>query len=218
MDSSLKATADAVKKCDIASENKRVTSEHKLCTATFSACKKVEDSSVDYIYACSQSANDLKVKAAQTKKNVDALDAAKNKTSTLAGSSSGRSTLIRKRATSVSTCSDFVTLSAKLLKAADQAPTSSAVETVAKILSAVSDALSCTPAEKSTLTVQVTTYTQTISKVTATYKGLKGSVEDASGTTSDEEIVAAGEAATTSTKKVVAKRNRLVRDILSNLN
>merc|ERR1712179_602337 len=153
-----------------------------------------------------------------TKKNVDALDAAKNKTSTLAGSSSGRSTVIRKRATSVSICSDFVTLSAKLLTAADQAPTSSAVETMAKILSAVSDALSCTPVEKSTLTVQVTTYTQTISKVTATYKGLKGSVEDASGTTSDEEIVAAGEAATTSTKKVVAKRNRLVRDILSNLN
>merc|ERR1711913_162489 len=205
MDSSLKATAEKVKTCDIATENKKVTAAHKQCTGNFSACKKIEDTAVTYIFACSQSANDLKVKAAQTKKNVDALDAAKTKTSTLAGSSSGRSTVIRKRATSVSTCSDFVTLSAKLLTAADEAPTSSAVETMAKILSAVSDTLSCSTAEKSTLTVQVTTYTQTISKVTATYNGLKASVEDASGTTSDAEIVA-------------AKRNRLVRDILSSLN
>merc|ERR1711874_939381 len=168
MDSTLKATAEKVKTCDIATENKKVTAAHKQCTGNFSACKKIEDTAVTYIFACSRSANDLKVKAAQTKKNVDALDAAKTKTSTLAGSSSGRSTVIRKRATSVSTCSDF-TLSAKLLTAADEAPTSSAVETMAKILSAVSDTLSCSATEKSTLTVQVTTYTQTISKVTATY-------------------------------------------------
>merc|ERR1711887_499293 len=218
MDSTLMATADKVKNCDISTENKAVTAAHKQCTGNFSACKKIEDSAVTYIFACSQSADDLKVKAAQTKKNANALEAAKTKTSTLAGNSTGRNTVIRKRATSVSTCSDFVSLSAKLLTAADQAPTSSAVETMAKILSAVSDALSCSTNEKSTLTVQVTTYTQTISKVTATYEGLKSSVEDASGTTSDSEIAAAGEEASSSTKKASAKRNRLVRNILNNLN
>jgi len=216
--SSLKATAEKVKKCDISGENKKVTAQHKACTGNFSACKKIEDTAVTYIYACSQSAADLKVKAAQTKANVDALGAAKNKTSTLAGSSSGRSTIIRKRATSVSTCSDFVTLSTTLLTIASDSPSSSTVATMAKILSAVSDALSCTTAEKSTLTTQVTTYTQTITKVSATYSGLKSSVEDASGTTSDAEIVAAGAAATASTKKVAAKRNRLVRNVLNNLN
>ena len=177
MDSTLMATAEKVKKCDISEENKKVTAAHKQCTGNFSACKKIEDSAVTYIFACSQSADDLKVKAAQTKKNADALEAAKTKTSTLAGNSTGRNTVIRKRATSVSTCSDFVSLSAKLLTAADEAPSSSAVETMAKILSAVSDALSCSTSEKSTLTVQVTTYTQTITKVTATYEGLKSSVE-----------------------------------------
>jgi len=214
----LKATAEKVKTCDISSENKKVTAQHKLCTGNFSACKQIEDTAVTYIYACSQSASDLKVKAAQAKSNVDALGGAKNKTSALAGNSTGRSTVIRKRATSVSTCSEFIALSTTLLQAADDAPTSSAVETMAKILSAVSSALSCTTTEKATLTVQTTTYTQKISKVTAAYSGLKSSVEDASGTTSDAEIVAAGEAATASTKKVAAKRNRLVRNILSNLN
>merc|ERR1712123_247065 len=214
----LKATAEKVKTCDISSENKKVTAQHKQCTGNFSACKQIEDTAVTYIYACSQSASDLKVKAAQAKSNVDALGGAKNKTSALAGSSTGRSTVIRKRATSVSTCSEFIALSATLLQAADDAPTSSAVETMAKILSAVSSALSCTTTEKATLTVQTTTYTQKISKVTAAYSGLKSSVEDASGTTSDAEIVAAGEAAAASTKKVAAKRNRLVRNILSNLN
>merc|ERR1712123_259373 len=218
LDSDLKATAEKVKTCDIASENKIVTAQHKQCTGNFSACKKIEDTAVTYIYACSQSASDLKVKAAQAKSNADALGGAKNKTSALAGSSTGRSTVIRKRATSVSTCSDFITLSTTLLQAASDAPTSSTVETMAKILSAVSSALSCTTTEKATLTVQTTTYTQKISKVTAAYSGLKSSVEDASGTTSDAEIVAAGEAATASTKKVAAKRNRLVRNILSNLN
>merc|ERR1712128_141172 len=218
LDADLKATAEKVKTCDIASENKIVTAQHKQCTGNFSACKKIEDTAVTYIYACSQSASDLKVKAAQAKSNADALGGAKNKTSALAGSSTGRSTIIRKRATSVSTCSDFITLSTTLLQAASDAPTSSAVETMAKILSAVSSALSCTTTEKATLTVQTTTYTQTISKVTATYNGLKSSVEDASGATSDAEIVAAGEAASSSTKKVAAKRNRLVRNILSNLN
>merc|ERR1712123_329425 len=213
----LKATAEKVKTCDISSENKKVTAQHKQCTGNFSACKQIEDTAVTYIYACSQSASDLKVKAAQAKSNADALGGAKNKTSALAGSSTGRSTVIRKRATSVSTCSDFITLSTTLLQAASDAPTSSAVETMAKILSAVSSALSCTTTEKATLTVQTTTYTQTISKVTATYNGLKSSVEDASGTTSDAEIVAAGEAASSSTKKVAAKRNRLVRNILNNL-
>lgn len=220
MDADLMAVAEKVKKCDISKENKKVTAAHKQCTGNFSACKKIEDSAVTYIFACSQSANDLKVKAAQTKKNVDALEAAKTKTGTLAGNSTGRNTVIRKRATSVSTCGDFVSLSAKLLAAADEAPTSSLVETMAKILSAVSDSLSCSTNEKSTLTVQVTTYTQTITKVTATYEGLKSSVEDASGTTSDAEIVAAGEAAgsTDATKSTAAKRNRLVRKILNNLN
>merc|ERR1711979_155282 len=202
MDADLMAVAEKVKKCDISKENKKVTAAHKQCTGNFSACKKIEDSAVTYIFACSQSANDLKVKAAQTKKNVDALEAAKTKTGTLAGNSTGRNTVIRKRATSVSTCGDFVSLSAKLLAAADEAPTSSLVETMAKILSAVSDSLSCSTNEKSTLTVQVTTYTQTISKVTATYEGLKSTVEDASGTTSDAEIVAAGEVVTDSTKSV----------------
>ena len=41
---------------------------------------------------------------------------------------------------------------------------------------------------------------------------------DASGTTSDSEIAAAGEAASSSTKKASAKRNRMVRNILNNLN
>merc|ERR1711970_50717 len=160
MDSTLMATADKVKNCNISTENKAVTAAHKQCTGNFSARKKIEDSAVTYIFACSQSADDLKVKAAQTKKNADALEAAKTKTSTLAGNSTGRNTVIRKRATSVSTCSDFVSMSAKLLAAADEAPSSSAVETMAKMLSAVSDALSCSTIEKSTLTVQVMTYTQ----------------------------------------------------------
>merc|ERR1711892_483446 len=219
LDSDLKATADKVKNCDISSSNKLVTAQHKQCTGNFSACKKIEDTAVTYIYACSQSAATLKAKAAQASKNVDALGAAKNKTSTLAGGSSGRSTIIRKRATSVSTCADFVSLSASLLKIADEAPTSSAVETMANILKAVSDSLSCSTAEKSTLTTQVVTYTQTVSKVSAAYSGLKSSVEDASGTTSDAEIAAAGSTdSTDSTKKTAAKRNRLVRDILNNLN
>merc|ERR1712095_73074 len=177
MDADLMAVAEKVKNCDISRENKKVTAAHKECTGNFSACKKIEDSAVTYIFACSQSADALKVKAAQTKKNVNALEAAKTKTGTLAGNSTGRNTVIRKRATSVSTCGDFVSLSAKLLTAADAAPTSSAVETMAKILSAVSDALSCS--------------------------------------TSDEEIVAAGEAAgsTDATKSTAAKRNRLVRKI-----
>merc|ERR1711892_1118005 len=160
LDADLKATAEKVKTCDIASENKIVTAQHKQCTGNFSACKKIEDTAVTYIYACSQSASDLKVKAAHAKSNADALGGAKNKTSALAGSSTGRSTVIRKRATSVSTCSDFTTLSTTLLQAASDAPTSSAVETMAKILSAVSSALSCTTTEKATLTVQTTTYTQ----------------------------------------------------------
>ena len=176
-DSDLKATADKVKTCDISSENKLVTAQHKQCTGNFSACKKIEDTAVTYIYACSQSAATLIAKAAQTKKNVNALGAAKNKTSKLAGTSTGRSSIIRKRATSVSTCADFVTLSAQLLVIANDSPTSSSVETMSKILSAVSDALSCTTAEKATLTTQVTTYTSVVSKVSATYSGLKSSVE-----------------------------------------
>merc|ERR1712168_333153 len=217
MDSTLMATAEKVKKCDISQENKKVTAAHKQCTGNFSACKKVEDTAVTYIFACSQSADELKVKAAQTKKNADALEAAKTKTSTLAGNSTGRNTVIRKRATSVSTCGDFVSLSAKLLTAADEAPSSSAVETMAKILSAVSDTLSCSTSEKSTLTIQVTTYTQTITKVTATYEGLKATIEDAVGPTTDAEIEAATLAPEESTKKTAANRNRLVKTILHNL-
>ena len=41
---------------------------------------------------------------------------------------------------------------------------------------------------------------------------------DASGTTSDSEIAAVGEAASSSTKKASSKRNRLVRNILNHLN
>merc|ERR1711892_1158831 len=77
LDSDLKATAEKVKTCDISSSNKLVTAQHKQCTGNFSSCKKIEDTAVTYIYACSQSAATLKAKAAQASKNVDALGAAK---------------------------------------------------------------------------------------------------------------------------------------------
>merc|ERR1711983_528957 len=65
MDADLMAVAEKVKNCDISKENKKVTAAHKECTGNFSACKKIEDSAVTYIFACSQSADALKVKAAQ---------------------------------------------------------------------------------------------------------------------------------------------------------
>jgi len=218
-DADLKATADRVKKCDISGNNKLVTAQHKYCTGNFSACKKVEDTAVDYIYTCSQTADELIAKAQQTKKNADALEATKAKTETLAGNSTGRSSHIRKRATSVSTCGDYVSLSAKLLIIAGNAPQSSLVETMSKILSAVSDALSCSTTEKASLTKQTKTYTKIVIKVKATYNGLKASIEDNTGPTTDEAIIAATTVASTDgTKKMAARRNRLVRDILNNLN
>merc|ERR1711892_707540 len=51
LDADLKATAEKVKTCDISSENKKVTAQHKQCTGNFSACKQIEDTAVTYIYA-----------------------------------------------------------------------------------------------------------------------------------------------------------------------
>merc|ERR1711915_1057987 len=109
-------------------------------------------------------------------------------------------------------------MSAKLLVIAQEAVSSSALETMAKVLAAVSDSLSCSSDEKSSLKSQVRTYTVSIEIVTATYNGLKSSIEDASGSTSDAEIEAAGETDSSSTKATSSKRNRLVRNILNNLN
>jgi len=218
LNATLKATAERVKKCDISSENKKVTEAHKLCKSNFSACKKIEDEAVSYIYACSQSASDLKAKAAAVKKNIDALTAAKKKTETLAGSSSGRDMLIRKRGErSVSTCADYISLSSQLLALAVQAQTNAQIAAIATVLSTVSDTLTCSTAEKTTLTKQVTTYTFQIVVYTDTYSSFKSSIEDASGTVSDAEIEAAG-TTDTSTKRTSLKRNRFIRDLVNNMN
>merc|ERR1712130_1084976 len=177
--SALNETANMMKQCKASKEAKAIAAALKNCTSAFGKCRKYEDGAIPAIMACSQSTSQLTAKAATLKANNDSLTSAKTKMSSLAGSTTSSGRRIRAVAT---TCAEVISKATTLSSLATEFPTSSKISTMAK---EISDAgtITCTDAEKTSMTSQVTSMESAISSVSTAYESVQTLLETQTGTT-----------------------------------
>merc|ERR1711923_21652 len=142
--STLEFSANAVKKCDIKDDNKKMTAAKKKCTTAFGKCRKTEDDVSTALSACApvNSAEKVKADIKQGYKNKAAAAKASAKINATAKATS--------RAADSMACAAFLSLSKTATQAILQAPLLSSLETL--LLKIVSATVStCTADQKASL-------------------------------------------------------------------
>jgi len=204
----LNETANMMKMCKLPSEAKAISAALKKCTTAFGKCRKFEDGAIPAIMACSQSTSKLTAKAATLKANNDSLTSAKTKMSSLAGSTTSSGRRVRAVATS---CAEVLTKAAALSSLASEFPTSDQISTMAQEISGAGT-LTCTDAEKTSMTTQVTSMETAIASVSTAYESVQTLLLTQTGSTASASSLTTS--AGTSTAASSGRRERLVRDIM----
>ena len=172
----LNNTAQSLKQCKTSSSASAITKQLNKCKTAFGTCRKYEDDALTAIMSCVTPTAQQTAKATVLSVNNASMTAAKAKMSSLAGSSSGRR---RMRATAAS-CAEVIskseigihvihTVAANskrtfiVISYANSFPSSSKIYTISKEISSAS--VTCTEAEKSSLTTQVTSMESAITQV-----------------------------------------------------
>merc|ERR1719233_2631202 len=143
--STLEFSVNAVKKCDISGDNKKMTAAKKECTTAFGKCRKIEDSVSLALSACSPANTKSRATAdiKQGLKNKAAVTKATAKINATASNSTSRA------AASI-TCAVFITDIASATAEILRAPLLAGTETVLLALVGVTVA-TCSSGEQATL-------------------------------------------------------------------
>merc|ERR1712086_207562 len=152
--STLEFTVSAVKKCDISSDNKKMTAAKKACTTAFGKCRKLEDDVSTALSACSPANTKARATA-------DIKQGLKNKAAaTKATTKINYTATATTRAATIMTCAAFITLIGDATTEILRSPLLSGTATK---LTKVADASvgTCTDAEKTTLSTLATTMSNT---------------------------------------------------------
>merc|ERR1712147_269403 len=131
-----------LKGCVIKESEANVTSAFKSCKGAVSSCNKAQSSAIPVLVACSKTEADLVAEAEQVANNIAALDSAKTAVEAAASRS------IRAVATN---CTEYIALVEMLVDLSVESPE---IADVAEDI--VGSSVTCTDAEKATLTSSVT--------------------------------------------------------------
>jgi hypothetical protein len=174
--STLSFSSNAVKKCDISDDNKKMTKAKKACTTAFGQCRKLEDSVSSALSACAP-ANTKSRAIADIKQGIKNKNAASTAVTKI--NATGQAT---SRASASVTCAVFITMINDVQPDLLRAPLLEGLETK---LTKVNDATvgTCTTAQKTTL---ITLATSTAGKAGAIDLAIESKQSDlliSSGTT-----------------------------------
>jgi len=198
--SSLEFSANAVKKCDIKDDNKKMTAAKKKCTTAFGKCRKTEDDVSTALSACApvNSAEKVKAKIKQGYKNKAAAAKASAKINATAKATS--------RAANSMACAAFLSLSKTATQAILQAPLLSSLETL--LLKIVSATVStCTADQKASLITVSGEMDKTAAAIDLNIASKQTDLETQTGTTvSSDEFTDAPTAAPTPTSTKSSSR------------
>merc|ERR1712110_1097149 len=187
----LAATAKDTKQCKASDEAKKISKQFSACKSAFGVCRKYEDAAIPSIAACAQDSSKLTKKAATLSANSASLTSVKSKASSLSGSSSGRV----KRAVATS-CSEVVTKIKALLDKSTKAPNKDLTSDAAEITNV--GTVTCSDADKTSLTGQVTSLESAITVVKAALSSVQTLLSTLTGSTAS------------------SRRARIVRDMMKN--
>merc|ERR1711913_86863 len=196
--------------CKIQDAQKLITKQKTACTSAFAKCRKYEDKAVSVMATCTSSQDKLKAKAAALSNNNKTLTAAKEKMSSLAGTSTGR----KLRATAT-TCAEVITKSTEVTVLVSQSPQSSQISVLAVEISSVTSSVTCSDAEKTSITTQISEVESAISMISDALEAVQEQIKTLTGSTAS---VSVAETTTMSTKapssSASARRDRILKTIL----
>merc|ERR1711913_19277 len=196
--------------CKIQDAQKLITKQKTACTSAFAKCRKYEDEAVSVMATCTSSQDKLKAKAAALSNNNKTLTAAKEKMSSLAGASTGR----KLRATAT-TCAEVITKSTQVTVLVSQSPQSSQISVLAVEISSVTSSVTCSDAEKTSITTQISEVESAISMISDALEAVQEQIKTLTGSTAS---VSVAETTTMSTKapssSASARRDRILKTIL----
>jgi len=208
--SSFATMSGAVGDCKIQDAQKLITKQKTACTSAFAKCRKYEDEAVSVMATCTSSQDKLKAKAAALSNNNKTLTAAKEKMSSLAGASTGR----KLRATAT-TCAEVITKSTEVTVLVSQSPQSSQISVLAVEISSVTSSVTCSDAEKTSITTQISEVESAISMISDALEAVQEQIKTLTGSTAS---VSVAETTTMSTKapssSASARRDRILKTIL----
>merc|ERR1711913_146950 len=196
--------------CKIQDAQKLITKQKTACTSAFAKCRKYEDEAVSVMATCTSSQDKLKAKAAALSNNNKTLTAAKEKMSSLAGTSTGR----KFRATAT-TCAEVISKSKEVTVLVSQSPQSSQISVLALEISSVTSSVTCSDAEKTSITTQISEVESAISMISDALEAVQEQIKTLTGSTAS---VSVAETTTMSTKapssSASARRDRILKTIL----
>jgi len=208
--SSFATMSGAVGDCKIQDAQKLITKQKTACTSAFAKCRKYEDEAVSVMATCTSSQDKLKAKAAALSNNNKTLTAAKEKMSSLAGTSTGR----KLRATAT-TCAEVISKSTEVTVLVSQSPQSSQISVLAVEISSVTSSVTCSDAEKTSITTQISEVESAISMISDALEAVQEQIKTLTGSTAS---VSVAETTTMSTKapssSASARRDRILKTIL----
>merc|ERR1712032_1649441 len=153
-----------LKGCVIKPSEKNVTDTFKACKTAVSACNKASIEAIPVLVNCSKSEADLKAEATAVANNIAALKSAKTAISKIASSTRAAAT-------------DCITLVALVEALVKLPPQSSEIEATAKDI-VESTSVTCTAAEKATLTASVTALDTLITEAEDVLKTIQAELEE----------------------------------------
>jgi len=208
--SSFATMSGAVGDCKIQDAQKLITKQKTACTSAFAKCRKYEDEAVSVMATCTSSQDKLKAKAAALSNNNKTLTAAKEKMSTLAGASTGR----KLRATAT-TCAEVISKSKEVTVLVSQSPQSSQISVLAVEIYSVTSSVTCSDAEKTSITTQISEVESAISMISDALEAVQEQIKTLTGSTAS---VSVAETTTMSTSapssSASARRDRILKTIL----
>jgi len=203
-DSSLADMSTGVADCKIQDTQKEITVQKQKCVAAFAKCRKYEDEASHVMASCSSDKDKLGAKATALSTNKDAVTAAKDKMSALAGVTSGRK--VRMTAGS---CQEVITKSTQLTILVEQSTSSGKISVIASEISSVSSSVTCTDQQKSDMKTQISSVESSIARISEALDAVQEQLQTLTGST-------AMVSGSVSTAAPSGRRDRIRRAILEN--
>jgi len=192
--------SNALSACVIKEGQQNITKQKKKCIKEFSACKGYLQDANQAIASCTTTADKLTAKAATLSANKAAVEAARDKMSSLANST--RKHFFRQTAAS---CAEVITKSQSLTVMISQSPSGSSISVLALEISSVSSSVQCSDTEKASLTTEISSVESAIATISQALEAVQAQILTLTGSTVSTSV---------STSAPSVRRDRILQNIL----
>merc|ERR1712059_48991 len=182
------------------------------CKGNFSACKSAEDSSVEILSSCCKTSTEIMKEAATLTANIAGVQEA-NKTAVSLASGSRK----RFSRAAAKDCAEVISKNSMIITFGnDMASSPKIYQTAAEVTNLTG--ISCTTAQKATLTAQTTNFTSVVTEMTVVLAAIQSNIQVATGSTASSAQIANVTSSLSVTSASSKRRNIVARHLMNRLN